>query len=109
MKVEDVDTIEDMLRQYDVNELLDSVQFSDLLDALRNRESVMIEDAVENNREPRIGDKTRLTVAMPDFDAPVGTEGEIVAIWDNEVYKYLIRFNGQTCLNFARAEFERIK
>lgn len=109
MSAADMDTIEDILRQYDVDGLLDHLQFSDLVDALRNRESVMIEDAIENNREPRIGDKVRFTVTNPDFDVEIGTNGELVAIWDNEIYKYLIKFNGQTCLNFARSEFERVK
>jgi hypothetical protein len=52
MDASEIDTIEDILRQYDVDGLLDHVQFTDLVETLRNRENIMISSFI-----PFAGDK----------------------------------------------------
>jgi hypothetical protein len=46
MEPSDVDTIEDILKEYDIDALIGSQAFEWVLAALKNRESVMIEDAL---------------------------------------------------------------
>lgn len=49
MDASDLETIENILRNYGVHELLDFNYFNDLVDELRNRENIMIVDALDRN------------------------------------------------------------
>jgi len=111
MEAHDVDTIETILRQHDVDDLLDSVQFSDLLDTLRNRESVMIADALSiqaRKMPPAKGDKVELSKILEGYDEVIGTQGEVIAIDTNGKYVYTVRFSTGTVTYVAADEVRKI-
>lgn len=110
MNPADVPTIETTLRSYDLDGLLSHEQFSDLLDELRNRENIMIVDALdttERNRPITVGDTIKVNTYHCEF-ASKGTNGIVIRIEPDKAYPYYVSLANGQVINFSLYEIAKV-